>query len=257
MFRSQNTGHRTRSRVAVKSAKLGQTEGMSTLITLAVCSVLSLGIYFASFPFNGKAAWNLSSSVQSSAGAPSKRQPFQLAGVQLGMTPAEAKSVVSGLQLTGNWEGRQVGSYKLGNGAYSISFLGPRGANQAYRLSYEETFWNLPEVNLRQRLKRKFGEPAISRCNRESSKLGWKCTLRWQRSDGVALDAVTRTVKMANGVRKTRLELVAVDRHIKNRKPLIQSADLRRSSVNLRQRGSKNTYFATRLQAIARGARNQ
>ncbi len=254
MFR---TRHRIHLRGAVKAKGFGRIEEMSTLITLAVCSILSLGIYLASLTVKDKGAWNLSSSAQPSGSVTGKRQPFQLAGVQLGMTPAEAGSVVSGLRLTGNWEDRQVGRYKLGNGTYNVSFRGPGGAKQAYRLSYEETFWNLSEVELRQRLKRKFGEPAINRCNRENSKLSWECTLQWPRRDGVALDAVIWTVKMANGVRKTRLELVAVDRHIKNRKPLIEKAVLRRSGANLNQKGSKNTYFATRLQTIALGARNK
>ena len=88
------------SRIAAKTKGFGQVEGASTFITLAVCTMLSIGIYLASYAFNGKigGSYNLSSSgpaFQNPARVKSTPQ-FQLAGVKMGMTRLETRNNYKG-----------------------------------------------------------------------------------------------------------------------------------------------------------------
>ncbi len=260
------------SRIAAKPKGFGRVEEASTLITLAVCTMLSIGIYLASYAFNGKigGSYNLSSSgpaFQNPARVKST-PPFQLAGVKMGMTPLETVSLYPKIHLSGQYFGRQEGQYRLGNGIYEITFRGPDGAKQAYSLRYKEEFQNFSEAKLRQHLKRKFGRPSDIQCTKVNPVMGWECRLQWRRPDGVTIDAVTKTLAMTNGVRKTQLELNAVDPYRKNfmlrteddsTDPVILAMRSRTSIKRSRNsiKRSRNMSYSSRMKLISAGARGR
>lgn len=253
MFHSRNRNGA--SRIAVKPEGFGRVEEASTLITLTVCTILSIGLYLTSYAFDGKIGGflNLSSSgpaFQNPARVKSM-PPFQLAGVKMGMTPPEAVSLYPKIHLSGNFYGPQEGRYLLGNGIYEVTFRGPDGARQAYSLRYREEFRNFSEAELRRHLIRKFGQPSQSQCTKVNPVLGWECRLQWSRPDGVTIDAVTKTFGMTNGARKTQLELNAVDPYRKNF--MLRTENDTTDPVTLVMR-SRNMGFSSRLNLISAGA---
>jgi hypothetical protein len=197
-------------------------EERSILAALSVCGILTLGIYlstsWASSHGNG-AFWSFGSSAEAPQ-PPVHTPPFQLSGIQIGMTPLEAGSVQPEILFSRNRKGGQTGRFRLGNGAYTVSFSKPEAGQQAYRIHYTETFWSFSGVQIRQRLKNKFGAPVVNRCAMENPNVGWVCELKWQRPDGVILDAVTQTAEVARGLSKTKLEFVALN-------PLMESRNSR------------------------------
>lgn len=242
------------SRIAAEPKGFWRIEEVSTLLTLAVCTMLSIGIYLTSHAFNG--FFNLSSSgpaFQNQARVKSM-PPFQLAGVKMGMTPLETISLYPKIQLSGQYYGQQEGRYRLGNGIYEIAFRGPDGAKQAYRLHYKEEFRNFSEAELRQHLIRKFGRPSMSQCTKVNPVLGWECRLQWRRPDGVTLDAVTKTFGMINGARKTQLELNAVDPYRKNF--MLRTKDDSTDPATQVMR-SRNLRFSSRMKLISAGAKGR
>lgn len=253
------------SRIAAKPEGFERIEEASTLITLAVCTMLSLGIYLASYAFNGKIGGflNLSSTgpaFQNPARVKSM-PPFQLAGVKMGMTPLETASLYPKIHLSGQYYGQQEGRYRLGNGIYEVTFRGPDGAKQAYSLRYKEEFQNFSEAELRQHLIRKFGRPSESQCTKVNPVLGWECRLQWRRPDGVTIDTVTKTFAKTNGVRKTQLELKAVDPYRKNF--MLRTKDDSIDPVILAMRSrtilkrSRNQSFSSRMKLISAGAKGR
>jgi len=229
-------------------------EEMSTLVALSVCSILSLGIYLSTFwtgSHGNGAFWSFGSSAE--APVPVHTPPFQLSGIQIGMTPLEAGSVQSEIRFSRNRKGGQTGRFELGNGAYSISFSKPQAGKQAYRIHYAETFWSLSGDEIRQRLKNKFGAPVINRCAMGNPNVGWVCELKWLRPDGVILDAVTQTEMVAKGLSKTKLEFTALDTLMESR----NSRPVETSQKTTRRGLHKKSSFANRLQAISAGARKK
>ena len=246
------------SRIAAKPKGFGRVEEVSILLTLAVCTILSIGIYLTSHAFNGKIGGflNLSSTEPAFQDpAPVKSMPpFQLAGVKMGMTPPETISLYPKIHLSGQYYGQQEGRYRLGNGIYEVAFRGPDGAKQAYSLRYKEEYRNFSEAELRQHLIRKFGRPSRSQCTKVNPVLGWECRLQWHRSDGVTIDAVTKTFGMTNGVQKTQLELNAVDPYRKNFKLRTKDDSTDPATQVMR---SRNQRFSSRMDLISAGARGR
>ncbi|NQU62136.1 MAG: hypothetical protein HQ512_13480 [Rhodospirillales bacterium] len=179
-----------------------------------------------------------------------KTPAFQLSGIKLGMTLAEVESVYPEIIFFGKSETGITGKFKLGNGVYNIGFNGPLVGRQAHTIGYRESFWNLSEIELRQRLVSKFGTPAANKCERVNPNLGWQCSLDWKRQDGVGLEAKTRTVNLGNGVRKSELVFVATDPVIKNR----FAKKLEESKGKSVRKADK--AFKKRMKAISSAARN-
>ena len=197
---------------------IGRVEGFSSAITFCVCSVLSLGLYLSSFAVelggNNAKIWRPPSPVEAEGPKAEKPPGFQLAGVQLGMTPVEAGWIRPEMRFSGDVDRGQRGAFNLGKGAYKVSFMGSSGAQKAYRIHYKETFSDFSEVELRHHLVVKFGTPSMTRCGKDNPLKGWECTYHWWRPDGVILDAFTRTVNNADGTFNTTINLVAVDPRI-------------------------------------------
>lgn len=198
--------------------RIGRVEGLSSAITFCVCSVLSLGLYLSSFAVefgeNNAKSRPTPSAAETEEPMAEKLPGFQLAGVQLGMTPVEASWIQPEMRLSGDVDRGQRGAFNLGKGTYKVSFMGSSGARKAYRIHYKETFSNFSEVELRHHLVVKFGKPAVIRCGKDNPLEGWECTYHWWRPDGVILDAITRTVNNAGGTLITTINLVAVDPRI-------------------------------------------
>ncbi len=228
-------------RAGLSAWRTWRIEKTSTLVTLSVCTILTLGLYMSTFSLGSGAGWTFRS-VPENAPTPVKYPAFQLSGIQLGMTPLEAGSVQPGIILTGGRRALQKGRFRLGNGVYTVSFLGANAGKQAYRIHYAETFWNFTGIEILRRLNKKFGKPGVNRCGMENPKAGWVCRLRWRYSDDVTIYAVTRTAPVTRGVSKTRLELVALDHKLENRK-------------KWRMQDPKKTPFARRMRAISSAAR--
>ncbi len=108
-------------------------EETSTLVTLSVCSILTLGIYLSTFwagSHGNGAFWSFGSSAEApQPPVPVDTPPFQLSGIQIGMTPLEAGSVQSEIRFSRNRKGGQTGRFRLGNGAYTVSFSKPKPAS--------------------------------------------------------------------------------------------------------------------------------
>ena len=210
--------HRYRPLAYAETGEAKRVGEMSTLLTLTVCGVLTIAITFATYVADLKIPSSLSFAPASEpAHVPPPPPPFRLSGIQLGMTPVEMASVHPEILIADHPSGGIRGEFKLGYGTYEILFLGPDWGKQAYRISYGETFWNFSELQLRQRLKRKFGPPSVNRCGLDNPRKGWECQIQWRRSDGVVLKANTKTINVANGVSKSRLEFVALDPRLKSR----------------------------------------
>ena len=230
-------------------------EETSTLVTLSVCGILTLGIFlstsWAGSHGNG-APWSFGASAEAlQPPVPVHTPPFQLSGIQIGMTPLEAGSVQSEIRFSRNRKGGQTGRFRLGNGAYTVSFSKPEAGKQAFRIHYTETFWSFSGDEIRQRLKNKFGATVVNRCGMENPDVGWVCELKWQRPDGVILDAVTQTAKGAKELSKTKLEFVALDPRMESRNNRRVETPKKTTRRGLRKKSS----FANRLKAISAGAR--
>lgn len=229
-------------------------EGVSPFIALAVCMLLSIGIYIGSSSFAsfnvGKFRWTATSTADDASLA-----PFRLAKLQMGMTAAEMASIFPEMTFTGDPDGKQLGSYKFGNATYTVTFMGPEAGRKAFRIGYDETFLNYSEDELHQRLKSKFGQPNVNHCAMESPRRGWECQLQWQRADGVYLDAVTKTIHKFNGDRITELNFAAVDKRLESR--FFESAQVTSDETRFNKRKKiKNRAFMRRMRAISKGARN-
>ncbi|MBC8338767.1 MAG: hypothetical protein H8E39_08765 [Alphaproteobacteria bacterium] len=190
-------------------------EQTSSLVTLFICSALTLILYLSTSAIGfGSFSDKWSYRPRDEAAQPFRETlpPFGFSGIRLGMTPIETGSVHPSISMSGAPEGRQIGRFKLGNGTYTVSFMGPEAGRKSYRLHFTETYWNVSEIEIRERLKRKFGAPDINRCGMENASQGWVCRLRWQRTDNVVLEALTRTSLSTHGARSTDLEFTALDR---------------------------------------------
>lgn len=229
--------------------RIGVIEDISPLIVFAVCTLLSMAIYIGSSSLFSLTVGKPGLTTASAA-KDTNLAPFRLAKLQMGMTSAEASSLYPGMIFSGNPNGKQTGSYKFGNASYTVTFLGPMGARKAYLIKYSEKFWDYSEVELRQSLKRKFGQPDVNHCSLENPAKGWECRLRWFRADGVHLDAVTKTLGSFNGTRITHLSFAAIDKSLENR--IIEPAPVtpfkRRASMR------KSRSFMMRMRAISEGA---
>jgi len=188
---------------------------LATLIAFTVCSILTLGIYLTTSALlpngGGRSAPEFAGAADGRTPLGAGLPPFQLAGVQLGMTPPEVRALYPGLRLDGRPESERTARFTLGNGAYAVSFVGPDGAKKAYRLTYEETFTDLSGTDVRHRLKAKFGEPNAARCGVENPGRGWVCEFNWWREDGVRYDANTESYPPTGASDWTTLRFTAVD----------------------------------------------
>ncbi len=231
-------------------------EETSTFVALSVCSILTLGLYLSTFWTGSLGIWPFRSFGFSAEApgppAPVHTPPFQLSGIQMGMTPLEAGSVQSEILFSRNGKGGQTGRFRLGNGAYTVSFSKPEAGKRAYRIHYAETFWSLSGAEIRQRLKNKFGATEVNRCAVGNPNAGGACELKWRRPDGVILDAVIKTARVVRGLSKTRLEFVALDPLLERRNNrLVEPAPKTRRGLH------KKSSFANRLKAISAAARKR
>ncbi len=241
----RNIDTRNRRRKTGRPHRFGRVEGASAAITFGVCSVLSLGLYLSTFAIeeseNNTVGWHSLSAVEAEEPMPEKPPGFQLAGIQLGMTPVEAGWIQPEMRLSGDVERGQRGAFNLGKGTYKVSFRGSSGARKAYRIRYKETFHNFSEVELRHLMVVKFGNPAVTRCGKDNPLEGWECTYHWWRPDGVILDAIIRTLNNVDGTHNTTLNLVAVDPRIE---ALNAGAEVRKG---------RNKFFWSAISTAARG----
>ncbi len=258
MPRHRNRGFLDQIGTALGSRSNWRIEEKSTLAALSVCSILTLGIYFSTSwagVYGNGAFWSFGASPEAPP-PPVHAPPFQLSGIQIGMTPLEVGSVQSEIRFSRNRKGGQTGRFRLGNGAYTVSFSKPKAGKQAYRIHYTETFWSLSGDEIRQRLKNKFGAPVVSRCAMGTPNAGWVCELKWLRPDGVILDAVTQTAQVAKGLSKTKLEFVALDPLMESRNSRPVETPKKTTRQGLSRGLKKGSSFANRLKAISAAARN-
>ena len=256
MPKAHDRNRKSVTRIASKPEGLWRVEEAPIFITLAVCGMLSIGLYLTSYAFKGMLGGflNLSSAEQALQNRSHVKgtPPFQLAGVKMGMTPLETGALYPNFHLSGQHYGQQEGQYLLGNGIYGVTFRGPDGAKQAYSLRYKEEFRDFSEVELRQHLKRKFGPPSMIQCTKVKPVLGWECRQQWHRPDGVTIDAVIKPLGMTNGVRITQLELNAVDSYRKNF--MVRSEDDYTDPKTFIKR-TRRLGFTARMNLISAGAR--
>lgn len=198
----------------------GADREFMTLIALGVAGAMILGLTLFAFAIDkDHLPQNARTNHPSDeiAGSKGRQPPFGLAGVQLGMTPAEAGSVYPDMRLATARDGGESGFFRRGKGVYKVSFSSPSGGRRAYRIRYDETFGSFANGDLFQRLVRKFGEPRKSRCATNAGGNGERCEFHWTRPDGVAIEAVTQTVDSLNRGPRTILKLIVLDPSIKKR----------------------------------------
>ena len=189
-------------------------EEASTLATISICSVMTLLLYlstFALWPGTHSDKWSFRTNREAAQPLPDTTPPFQMSGLQMGMTPIEVGSVHPSIVMSGPASSKQIGRFKIGNGHYSIFFKGPEAGRKSYQVHYTETFWDFSEIEIRERLAKKFGTPDINQCGMKNISTGWVCRFRWQRVDGIVLSAVTRSPHTPTGAQSTELEFTALD----------------------------------------------
>jgi len=253
-MRKRHGRQNTKTQSLAMMLRVQSMEEISPLFVFAVCAILSIAIFASSSlpSLSGEGSgWALPTPSEET-----NYPPFRLSKLQMGMTPPEVASQYPGMTFVDRSDGKQLGSTQIGNASYSVTFLGPESARKAFRIRYSESFWDFSSTQLRNRLKRKFGQPDDSNCplaKPASSLAGLECRLQWWRVDGVHLDVVTKTVTMPNGERATQLNFVAVDKRLENRS--IKPAP----TVPVKPRAKKkhkNLAFMKRMQAISQGARD-
>jgi hypothetical protein len=249
MMTRHTTTHGINRRAPAGAGDALRVEDMSILATLMVCCALTLAIALATYVTDLKAPFSLPYSTTSvPAQVPPAMPPFRLSGIQLGMTPVEIASVHPEILIADHPPLGIEGKFKIGFGTYKVKFLGPHWGKQAYQISYGETFWNYSEVELRHRLKQKFGQPTVNRCRLENPRKGLQCHLQWRRADGVILKADTETINVATGGGKSHLQFVALD-------PRLESRLIRK--VEKYQVKPVKKFFSQRMSEISAAARGR
>ncbi len=149
-------------------------------------------------------------SSSAAAGAKAKRG-FELGGVWLGMTPAEARAVYPNIRIEPAADGGSTGVFPHHDGEYQMSFHGAARGERAYRIRSRHSYAKASYLELLSELAGKYGKPRASACGAEEASVAIQCALQWDKGD-TALDAQIRTAAPPAGSdSRTTLTVTATD----------------------------------------------
>ena len=136
---------------------------------------------------------------------------FQLGGIHLGISPADALRVYPSMRLEPAPYRRQTGYFLHHDGQYQVSFRSPERGGRVFRVKSEHTYPNVSYLELLTELSGKYGKPVKSGCGAEDEIIAIQCTLRWKMK-GVLIEALIRTAVPEGGQdAQTLLAVTATD----------------------------------------------
>jgi hypothetical protein len=136
---------------------------------------------------------------------------FELGGVWLGITPADARALYPDIRFEPDTDGGSTGVFPHHDGEYRVSFHRQAKGERAYRISSRHAYEKVSYLELLAELAGKYGRPGASACGAEEGTVAIRCTLQWDKRD-TALDAQIRTVAPAGGGEsRTTLTVTATD----------------------------------------------
>ena len=136
---------------------------------------------------------------------------FELGGIHLGISPADALRIYPSMRLEPAPYRRQTGTFLHHDGQYQVSFRSPDRGGRAFRVKSEHIYAKVSYLELLTELSGKYGKPAESGCGALDEAIAIQCTLRWKMK-GVFLEALIRTFVPEGGQdAQTLLAVTATD----------------------------------------------
>ena len=143
---------------------------------------------------------------------------LQLAGVTLGMTPADVRRLHPTLALTPTETGETTGTFVFRGISYSVRFLSRDNGEKAFRIRADEVLPSFTDADFQARFAQKFGRPATSECVRRKMSGTDECRFRWWPSDGASLNVAIARVKTSAGRPRTTLTTVLADTYLEGKR---------------------------------------
>lgn len=143
---------------------------------------------------------------------------LQLAGVTLGMTPAQVRRLHPTLALTPAETGETTGTFVFRGIPYSVRFLSRDDGEKAFRIRADEVLPTFTEADFQARFAQRFGRPATSECVRRKMSGTDECRFRWWPSDGASLNVAIARVKTSAGRPRTTLTTVLADTYLEGKR---------------------------------------
>lgn len=143
---------------------------------------------------------------------------LQLAGVTLGMTPAQVRRLHPTLALTPAETGETTGTFVFRGIPYSVWFLSRDDGEKAFRIRADEVLPSFTEADFQARFAQRFGRPATSECVRRKMSGTDECRFRWWPSDGASLNVAIARVKTSAGRPRTTLTTVLADTYLEGKR---------------------------------------
>ena len=143
---------------------------------------------------------------------------LQLAGVTLGMTPADVRRLHPTLALTPAETGETTATFVFHGIPYSVWFLSRDDGEKAFRIRADEVLPSFTEADFQARFAQRFGRPATSECIRRKMSGTDECRFRWWPSDGASLNVDIAQVKTSAGRPRTILTTVLADTYLEGKR---------------------------------------
>jgi len=143
---------------------------------------------------------------------------LQLAGVTLGMTPADVRRLHPTLALTPAETGETTGTFVFRGISYSVRFLSRDNGEKAFRIRADEVLPSFTEADFQARFAQRFGRPATSECIRRKMSGTDECRFRWWPSDGASLNVDIAQIKTSAGRPRTILTTVLADTYLEGKR---------------------------------------
>ncbi len=150
--------------------------------------------------------------------------PLQLAGVTLGMTPADVRRLHPTLALTPAETGETTGTFVFRGIPYSVWFLSRDDGEKAFRIRGDEVLPTFTEANFQARFAQKLGRPATSECIQRKMSGADECRFRWWPSGGASLNVAITQVKTSAGRPRTTLTTVLADTYLEGKRGRVRPA---------------------------------
>jgi len=189
------------------------------VLMLAVAGMITYLVLNILYPEQfAKPSWiGAKSTKESGSGGGGAAMPkgFQVGGIAMGMTPAEAKAVYPDIRFEPAPGGGTTGVFRHHDGEYRVTFHAPDHRERAYRISSRHVYPKVSYVDLLSQMSGKYGRPEATSCGAEEGTIAIRCALQWTLVDA-ALDAQIRTAAPAGGADATKdavttLTVTAVD----------------------------------------------
>lgn len=209
---------RHKGRTPPRNAYPHRVQNMASLAVACVLGVLVLGMVIAMVLREDTEAtgtdWDWASLVTQGK----TEGLLQLAGVTLGMTPADVRRLHPTLALTPAETGETTATFVSRGIPYSVWFLSRDDGEKAFRIRADEVLPSFTEADFQARFAQRFGRPATSECIRRKMSGTDECRFRWWPSDGASLNVDIAQVKTSAGRPRTTLTTVLADTYLEGKR---------------------------------------